>query len=255
MARETKKTGGVRWRLWLGLGAVAVVCAGAGYAVLKTYEFLLSNPQFTLSRDRKDALMISGVRYAPGWKVARVFAGDWGRSIFSVGLAERRRRLLGIDWVEDASVSRIWPDRLVVRIRERKPVAFAALRSGTPMLIDAEGVLLEQPAKAQFSFPVLSGINEDENDDARREKVRAFLRFEQEMGKLTKDISEIDSSRADDIRVIARVENRAVELRMGDSDFARRYQAFLNYYPEIFKRSPDVSSFDLRLPDRITAKE
>ena len=34
------------------------------------------------------------------------------RSVFSVPLAERRRRLLAIDWVEDASVSRVWPDRL-----------------------------------------------------------------------------------------------------------------------------------------------
>ena len=36
-------------------------------------------------------------------------------------LAERRRRLLAIDWVEDASVSRLWPNRVLVRITERKP--------------------------------------------------------------------------------------------------------------------------------------
>ena len=62
-----------------------------------------------------------GLTYASRSKVQRVFAGDFEHSIFSVPLAERRRRLLAIDWVEDASVSRVWPDRLVVRIRERKP--------------------------------------------------------------------------------------------------------------------------------------
>ena len=74
----------------------------------------------------------------------RVFATDFDRSIFAVPLDERRRRLLAIDWVEDASVSRIWPDRLVVRIRERTPVAFVPLRSGV-LLIDSHGVLLDQP--------------------------------------------------------------------------------------------------------------
>ncbi len=67
----------------------------------------------------RDALAIQGLHYASRAKVQRVFAEDFDRSIFSVPLEERRRRLLAIDWVEDASVSRIWPDRLVVRIRER----------------------------------------------------------------------------------------------------------------------------------------
>ena len=87
----------------------------------------LTDPQFTLSRDRPDALTIEGLNYASRAKVQRVFAEDFDHSVFSVPLDERRRRLLAIDWVEDASVSRIWPDRLVVRIRERQPVAFVLL--------------------------------------------------------------------------------------------------------------------------------
>ncbi len=57
------------------------------------------------------------MRYASRSKVQRIFAQDSDRSIFPFPLDERRRRLLAIDWVEDASVSRVWPDRLAVRIR------------------------------------------------------------------------------------------------------------------------------------------
>jgi hypothetical protein len=46
-----------------------------------------------------------------------------------------------------------------------------------------------------------------------------------------------------------------VELLVGDSNFGARYQNFLNHYPEIKKHSPDVKVFDLRLDDRITAKD
>jgi len=42
---------------------------------------------------------------------------------------------------------------------------------------------------------------------------------------------------------------------VGDSDFGRRYQNFLSHYPEIEKHSPEVKLFDLRLEDRITAKQ
>ena len=115
-----------------------------------------------------------GLTYASRSKVQRVFAADFERSIFSVPLAERRRRLLAIDWVEDASVSRVWPDRLVVRIRERKPVAFVSFRSG-PLLIDAAGRAAGAARAGRSSpFPCWSGVREDETE-AQRRRARARL--------------------------------------------------------------------------------
>src|ERR1051326_7487045 len=125
----------------MGLAALAAAGVSTAVAGLKVREFALNDPQFTLSRDRKGALEIHGLQYASGAKVARAFAADFGHSIFAIPLDERRRRLLAVDWVEDASVSRIWPDRLIVRIRERKPVAFVFLRSGV-LLFDSPAVLL-----------------------------------------------------------------------------------------------------------------
>ena len=108
MARESKKSGGgIRWRLWFGLAGGALVCVSTAMAALKVSHFVRTDPQFTLSRDRKGALAVEGLQYAARSKVTRIFAGDFGRSVFSIPLAERRRRLLGIDWVADASVSRI----------------------------------------------------------------------------------------------------------------------------------------------------
>jgi cell division protein FtsQ len=192
--------------------------------------------------------------YASHSKVQRVFSTDFDRSIFSIPLDERRRRLLAIDWVEDASVSRVWPDRLVVRLRERKPVAYVLFRSGV-LLIDAYGALLGPPAQAQFAFPVLNGIREDQTEAQRRDHVRLLLRIQEEMGYLARDLSEVDTTDFDNVRLVVQVEHRALELLMGDGNYARRYQNFLSHYPEIRKRSPEVKTFDLRLDDRITAKE
>jgi cell division protein FtsQ len=238
----------------VALTGLAVVCVSTAMAGFKVRNYVFTDPQFTLSHDRKDALTIQGLTYASRSKVQRIFAADFDRSVFTVPLAERRRRLLAIDWVEDASISRIWPDRLVVRITERKPVAFVFFRSGV-LLIDFYGVLLEPPAQAQFAFPVLSGIREDEPEDRRREHVRTFLQVLEELGFLAKDISEVDVYDSDNIRLVTQIDNRAVALTMGDGNFARRYQSFLNHYPEIRKRSPDAKAFDLRLDDRITVKE
>lgn len=253
MAREPKAKH-INWRLVLGIAALTLLTTSAAVAALQVRRFADTDPQFVLSRERKDALTIDGMRYGSRAAVMREFAPDFGRSIFLAPLQLHRRRLLAIDWVEDASVSRLWPDRLVVRIRERKPVAFVSMRAGV-LLIDAHGVLLTPPPQAQFAFPVLSGISEQDTLPQRRERVRLFLQVEEEMGYLAKDLSEVNAADPGDIHVVAQVDDRAVELLLGDSDFGKRYQNFLNHYAEIRKHSPGAKRFDLRLDDRITAKE
>ena len=252
MAKKVSR--GFNWRLWVVVAALCGAGVSTAVAGFRVRQYALTDSQFVLSRYRWDALMIQGLNYASQTKVQRVFLLDYDHSVFSVPLAERRRRLLAIDWVEEASVSRVWPDRLLVGIRERTPVAFVIFRSGV-LLIDAQGVLLEPPAQAHFAFPVLSGVRENETEEQRREHVRALLRIEADMGYMAKDVSEVNTADAGNIRIVAQVENRAVELMMGDGNFAQRYQNFLAHYAEIGKRSPKVKSFDLRLDGQITAKE
>src|SRR5207249_2543351 len=104
-------------------------------------------------------------------------------------LAERQRRLEAIDWIQEATVSRVWPDRIVIRVRERQPIAFVNFRRGV-LLIDAYGKLLEPPAQAQFAFPVLRGIGENNDEAECLSHVRTFLRVQDDLGYLAKEVSE-----------------------------------------------------------------
>jgi hypothetical protein len=76
-----------------------------------------------------------------------------------------------------------------------------------------------------------------------------------ELGPAGQNISEINAAAPDDLAVVTQVEGRLIELQLGDGDYAKRLQNFLLHYPEIRKRAATVTSFDLRLEDRITAKE
>jgi len=261
MARE-KARRPIRWRLWFSVLAWCAVFATSALAAHRVRQYSLNSPAFTLSTEDRGAIAIQGIRYSSRWRLLRVFASDFGRSIFAVPLDERRRRLLGIDWVEDASVSRVWPNHLVVRISERKPVAFASLpgRAGSrlvdlPVLVDAQGVLLDPPPRAQFAFPILNGLTEEQTEAERRVRVRAMVQLLEDLGPSANNVSEVDAAAPDDLTVVAQVEGRPLELRLGDGNYARRMQNFLFHYPEIRKRASHVSTFDLRLDDRITAKE
>jgi cell division protein FtsQ len=257
MARESKKaqsSKSINWRLLFGIVVFAAIGVSTAMAAYQVRRFVANDPQFFLSRERKDAITVQGLKYASRWKVQRVFAGDYDHSVYLVPLAERQRRLLAIDWIESATVSRVWPDRIVVRVRERQPVAFVNLRRGV-RLIDSHGILLEPPTQAQFTYPVLRGIVDSDSEAQCRDHVATFLRVQEELGYLMKDVSEVDTSDPENIRIIAKADRRAVTLLMGEANYARRYQHFVKTYPEIVKRSPQARIFDLRLDDRITVKE
>jgi cell division protein FtsQ len=261
MARE-KARPQFRWRLWLTVCGWCVFFVSSAVAARQAHRYAIADPQFMLSSENRGALTLQGVTYAARAKLLRVFAGDYGRSIFAVPLDERRRRLLAVDWVEDAAVSRIWPNRLLVRITERQPVAFVSLplhgASGSAarfLLVDAQGVLLDPPLRAQFAFPVLTGLSDEQTDAERRVRVRAMQSLMDDLGPAGQNISEINAAAPDDLTVVAQVEGRPLELKLGDGNYGKRLQNFLLHYPEIRKHAANVTAFDLRLDDRITAKE
>ncbi len=117
--------GAARVVFWSGV--VATLTWGAS----EVNAFLVRDPRFDFVCARGEAncasLEIRGVTYTSRARIQNVFAPDFGGSVFKIPLAERRRRLLAVDWVNTAAISRVWPRRIAVTITERTPVAFAKL--------------------------------------------------------------------------------------------------------------------------------
>lgn len=241
------------WRLMFTIAVWTAVAGTAAMAAKSVQHFVLTDSRFALAPASR-ALSFEGVHYTSRARLVQMFAPDFGSSAFRVPMAERRRRLLAIDWVEAATISRIWPNRLVVRVKERKPVAFASLENGHYLLIDAAGVFLTPPPKARFDLPVLSGLTEEQTEPARAERVRAMSGLLEELGAQAKGISEINAANLGDLRVTTEMDKHGVELWMGDRNYFSRFRNFMSHYPEIRKNSPQAAVFDLRLDDRITAK-
>jgi cell division protein FtsQ len=201
-------------------------------------------------------IRVEGNHYTSRDRILLVFAPDLNKSIFRIPLAERRRRLLGIDWVEDASVMRIWPNQLIVKVRERRPVAFAKLPMGVSgqfryLLIDGQGVLLGVP-RQRFDFPVLTGITEDQPEPDRLARVIAMQHLLRQLGASAAGmIYEINAASLQDMRVSAKINGHTVELWLGEQNYLARFQNFTNHFEEISRQSDGASVFDLRLDDRI----
>lgn len=241
-----------------------IVCAVLGlvWAYVALEDFVVTDQRFRLAGppepgQQSEFFRIEGIDNVTEEQVLRVFATDFGRSVYLCPLKARRLKLLSLDWVKDASVSRLWPNRLVVRLIERKPAAFAQLKAadGTASLslIDPDGILLERRRANPFRLPVLTGMTRNEGEPSRRERMKRFLRMQAELGTYMDRISEIDVRELDNVKVVVQFDNRAMVLMLGNQSYRERFENFLNNQGEIRKRLPDALMLDLQLKDRITA--
>ena len=196
-------------------------------------------------------IQLQGAAHASRRTIESVFADDLGRSVYLLPLADRRATLRTVDWVKDASVARVWPNRVMVRLTERRPVAFVTLAPSRFGLIDEDGVILP-PAADRFHLPVLRGVRASAPIADRRDRVQRMQRVLRELGDNAGKIAEVDVSDRDNLKVTQPYEGRMVTLLLGDQDFGVRYQNFVSHYGEIKQKLPGATTLDLRLEDRIT---
>lgn len=258
---EPRRAGRLRLRVWVAGVVLMLVAVAAALVFYRVDQFLASDPRFTLTGEaqspQQPGLRLEGVVYASRARLRQVFARDFGRSVYLMPLETRRRELLAVDWVREARLQRHWPNRVVARIAERVPVAFVLLpaAAGFPSrtaLIDAEGVILEAPERGRFAFPVLLGLSAALPRDLRRQKVEAFLRFQQEAGNSAALISEVDLSDPENLKATLLLEGVPARVWMGNANWRARLQNFLDNYAEIRRLLPQAAAFDLRLDRHIT---
>jgi cell division protein FtsQ len=233
----------------------AVVLGGALYAFHLAEQFLITDSRFALGGpDDDSSLEITGAAHASRPAIEKIFGDDEGVSVYLIPLAERRDAVRDVAWVREASVARVWPNRVIVRVQERTPVAFVRVNSSRFGLIDAEGVILP-PATDRFKLPVLTGVRASDAVGKRREGVQRMLRLTADLGDATANISEIDVSDGDNLKVSQPYDGRILTLLLGDRNFAARYGNFVSHYGQIQQRLPGAAVLDLRLEDRITVVE
>ncbi|MEQ1947440.1 MAG: FtsQ-type POTRA domain-containing protein [Bryobacteraceae bacterium] len=247
-----------RVRLGVRVGAVVAVLLGVVYVLHTTEQFLIRDSRFAMvgSDGSPDSYKVEvrGASHASSRTIQEIFSDDIGHSVFVLPMDERRAALRKVDWVKDASVARVWPNRVYVSVSERTPVAFVPLSESKFGLIDEDGVILPTAAD-RFHLPVLRGVSPADTAANRRERVHRMLRLVQELGAMADKISEVDIAEKENLKVKQQYEGRMVTLLLGDQNFGARYKNFLNHYGEIKQKLPGAGMLDLRLEDRITVVE
>jgi len=247
---------------------LVMVVFGVAFAMLQGEQFLSTDARFRIPeegyRSHDDGIAVRGVKNASKPAVLRVFQADRGRSLADVDPEQRRIALRRVEWVRDASVRRVWPNRLDVEIEERQPVAIvqvAASLSGDfdnpvnykPMLIDSEGFLLQVNGPIPHNMPLLIGVREREDVEHRRRRVLRMQQVLEELKDSREHIQEVDVSDPDNLRITYQIQDQQVILILGNESFQQRVATFLRYFEGIRDKLAPRAVLDVSMKNRINA--
>lgn len=156
-------------------------------------------------------------------------------SFFSLPVGQLQADLLALDWSNQVSIERIWPDTLKITLVEKKPVA---LWNGS--LLTAEGALFsvgnEQP---HTMLPQLIGPSEQQADVLQNFKKLSKLLSKYGLHAVSLQLRD---NQAWELSL-----SNGVLLRLGKRDLEKRVLRFCRAYPVIFReKAEQLASVDLR---------
>ncbi len=165
-----------------------------------------------------------------------------GTPIFSVDLDTAQKLIHEIKWIDEARVSRRLPDKIIVTLKERVPVALWQYQKKIS-LIDAEGhVIRDHDLDAYRHLPLVVGIDAPAH-------VGELARLMQAEPTLAADLASASrvGKRRWDLRLqnglVIRLPEKNVELALSQLVRAARDEGLLD---------KDIQVIDLRLPEKLT---
>lgn len=203
---------------------------------------------FQSSYFRVTELEIEGIKMLDPEEIRMMLAVRGDQHIYSFSLGELEDRLTVDPRVAGVRIIRRLPNRLVIRVTEREPVA-VIIQGGVFALLDAQGRVLSVEGEwPGVAVPALSGARADTltlGESLGSPEVDELLRCAELIGDLRHRISEI--VREEGHMVLFTTEAVPVMFPLAPEDILRAASILVTMLEEDIDSSYTI---DLRVPDR-----
>ncbi len=229
---------------------VMAILAFMGRAV---YGYMVDSPLLALRE-----VVIEGCRKTSERDILSMTHLDRGPNILSIKLATLRSKVETNPWIERAEIRRIFPDRISIRITERRPAAIILLDRF--YYIDTQGVIFTRvPKDHQIDHPILTGLHRDDfkaNPDEAWGLISKALRLIRviEGGEVLsqKDISEIHMDKAFGISIYTK--DGAIEIKLGLDNYDTKWKRLERVWRHLRKRPFKPAYIDCNYEKRVIVK-
>lgn len=188
-----------------------------------------------------DRVIVRGRTKTDEAAIANALGPVQGASLMHFNIDHARARIEQLGWVRSAAVSRLWPDQVVVSIRERKPAAIWQV-SGQFRLVDREGAIIREAGQREFSgLPWIVGAGAPE----AAADILAYV-----------DQEDVFDHR---LTALVRISGRRWNLRIGDkmdiklpeTGYIKATQDLVSLHEAVGVLDRNFEYIDLRDPERV----
>jgi cell division protein FtsQ len=218
------------------------------------YVHLLGDPSF-----RVREVEVEGNRKITKETLLSLTLMEGMPNLFSINLKEVVKRIESHPWIEQVRVRKVFPNKILIQVEERKPMAIIQLEE--LYYIDARGEIFSPVGdKDEYNYPYLTGLTrtvlEKDPTGATRliTKGLELLRIvDQEKVPPLEDISEIHLDKVFGIYCFTKCEG--VEVKMGWEDFGEKLKRLSLIWSDLHKRGLSVTWIDCSDLDRMVVKK
>jgi cell division protein FtsQ len=236
----------LRAAAWLSavLAAVALLGGASAYA----YSRLTRSSMFSVRSIEMNSC--PNVTKEEVWSIVR---GGGKRNIWTIPVRDVSRRLASHPWIRSVSVRKSFPDRLVVRIEEHRPVAMVNLDA--LWYVDDEGQLFKRlTAYDPKNLAVVTGFSVGDlraKDAVAMRNFRSALELLRlaEAGPLRKNLSEVHFDAQDGYTLVTR--DTGVQFRIGGMEFHQAIRRIEEALPRVSALGKSPGIVDLKTEGRI----
>jgi cell division protein FtsQ len=239
--KEGERSLGVVQKIFRGV-CLLLVASALLYAGHEVYARLMEETAFRL----KD-VEVRGCEKLSRETIVCLSGIEEAASLFQIRLGEVIKRLDSHPWVEQASVRKVFPDRIVIEIKERRPLAIVQLDE--LCYIDGKGVIFSKVGDGDgYNYPFLTGVSRsglEKEPEGRRLLARALelLRVIEEKKKSPLgEISEIHMDRDLGLDCYSRTEG--LEVRLGWGQFDVKLARLSQVWSDLQNRGVSAAAID-----------
>ena len=246
--KKDARRGGVSPRRWIPVAAAALILLLAGAGGAAAYSWLGRSAIFSLR-----LVDMNPCAHVSGDEITGILKGVGQRNIWSLSKEEIGRRVQSHPYVREVAVRKAFPDKLVVRIEEREPVAMINLDA--LYYVDERGSIFKRlTAYDAKNFPILTGFSRDDlmaKDPVtiRNLKRTIDLLRHTETGSLSRNISEVHYDAQDGYTLVTR--DHGLQFKIGTMAFPEAMQRVEEAMPKLASLGKEKGIVDLKTAGRI----
>ena len=222
----------------------------AAFTTKEIYQKLCHSDFFQIT-----AMKINGNHMVSKEQITILSKVDIHSNLLAINISQVKSLLESHPWIAGAEIIRNWPNRLVITVRENKPVALLSRKTGLFYLDNKGHIIAAASPTQELDFPVVTGLENFIFNTASSDPIPAILQDAMKLLQLSsrnnsilpeQNISEIHIT--DNGSIILYLLERAFPIYMGkDGDISTRFYRLVKVLRNLYKTREFSSVSYIRL--------